>query len=161
VRSPAEFAAVHVLGARNVPLERLNRDALPDVPNTKEGTIYVICQSGARGAKACDILMSLGCSNVMNVQGGTRACEEAGLAVVRGKAIISLERQVRIIAGGMACVGAILALTIDPLFALIPAGIGGGLVYAGVTDTCGMGMMLARMPWNQRGSTCSGGAEKI
>ena len=38
----------------------------------------------------------------------------------------------------------------------IPAFIGAGLTFAGVTDTCGMGMLLAKMPWNQcKAGSCS------
>jgi hypothetical protein len=72
-----------------------------------------------------------------------------GLPVIRRAARLSLERQVRIAAGGLAALGGILALAVDPLFALLPAFVGSGLVFAGVTDTCGMGMLLARLPYNQ------------
>jgi len=65
---------------------------------------------------------------------------------------MSLERQVRIAAGGLAATGAILALLIDPWFAIIPAFIGSGLVFSGVTDTCGMAMILAKLPYNQSAS---------
>jgi hypothetical protein len=64
---------------------------------------------------------------------------------------------VRIAAGAIAATGAILALVIHPLFALVPAFIGGGLVFAGVTDFCAMGLMLARLPYN-RPATCDVGA---
>ena len=76
------------------------------------------------------------------------ACVAAGLPVVRGKKAISLERQVRIAAGSLVLVGAIGSLWFSPLIWL-SAFIGAGLVFAGVTDTCGMGLILARMPWNQ------------
>ena len=89
------------------------------------------------------------------MEGGTLAWEQAGYPVVRGRKTMSLERQVRIAAGGIAFVGAVLALSVDAWFAGIPAFIGAGLVFAGVTDTCGMGMVLARMPWNRRGTSCS------
>lgn len=154
VRTPAEFEEVHVRGARNVPLDRLDPSAFAD----KEKSIYVICRSGGRGKKACDQLHASGNLLVCNVEGGTLACEQAGLPLVRGRKIMSLERQVRIAAGGIAFIGALLALLVDPLFAGIPAFIGAGLVFAGITDTCGMGMLIARMPWNQRSSspsTCS------
>ncbi len=62
---------------------------------------------------------------------------------------MSIERQVRIVAGGISLVGAILAITVNRYFAVVPAFIGGGLMFAGITDTCGMGMMLAKMPWNR------------
>ncbi|HJZ53542.1 MAG TPA: YgaP-like transmembrane domain, partial [Gemmataceae bacterium] len=83
------------------------------------------------------------------VEDGTPAWERAGGPVVRGKKAVSLERQVRIAAGLLVLLGVVLALTIDPWFVLVSGFIGAGLVFAGVTDTCGMGLLLARMPWNQ------------
>ena len=90
-----------------------------------------------------------GYPNVVNVEGGTQACVSAGLPVVRGKKAISLERQVRIAAGSLVLIGAVLAWLVHPAFIGLSAFVGAGLVFAGITDTCGMGMLLARMPWNQ------------
>ena len=87
------------------------------------------------------------------LDGGLRAWIDAGLPVNRGVQPMSLERQVRIGAGALAATGAVLALLVSPLFAVIPAFVGTGLVVAGVTDTCGMGTLLAKLPYN-RASTC-------
>jgi len=100
-----------------------------------------------------------GFNNVVNIEGGTLACVEAGLSVVRGKKSISLERQVRIAAGLLVLSGAVLGWLVHPAFIGLSAFVGAGLVFAGVTDTCGMGLMLARMPWNRvketEGSCCA------
>jgi len=149
VRTPLEFGEVHVIGAKNVPLDELNPAALGDPART----VYVICRSGTRGQKACEKLTAAGFTNVVNVDGGTQACEQAGVPVVRGKKVMSLERQVRIGAGSLALTGAILALTVHPWFAGLSAFIGAGLVFAGISDWCGMGLLLAKMPWN-RGAAC-------
>ncbi|MCU0705452.1 MAG: rhodanese-like domain-containing protein [Fimbriiglobus sp.] len=150
VRTPLEFGEVHVNGAKNVPLDQLNPTALL-WPNTDAGRpIYVVCRSGTRGQKACEKLAAAGFTNVINVEGGTLACEQAGVPVVRGKKAMSLERQVRIAAGGIALFGTVLALTVHPWFAGIPAVFGAGLVCAGLSNWCGLGMLIARMPWNRR-----------
>jgi rhodanese-related sulfurtransferase len=146
VRTPAEFREVHVAGAENIPLDRLDVKAFSH--QTSNAPLYVICKSGARGKQACAQLSAAGMA-AMNVEGGTLACESAGLALVRGRKTISLERQVRIVAGGISLTGALLALFVHPYFAGISAFIGGGLVFAGVTDWCGMAMLLAKMPWNR------------
>jgi hypothetical protein len=91
---------------------------------------------------------------VVNVEGGTQACESSGVPVVRGKKAISLERQVRIAAGSLVLTGVTLGWLVHPGFFGLSAFVGAGLVFAGITDTCGMGMLLARMPWNQ----CDAGA---
>lgn len=149
VRTPLEFSEVHVVGAKNVPLDRLTPASLGDPTRP----LYVICRSGTRGQKACAQLAAAGFTNVTNIDGGTQACEQAGVPVVRGKKVMSLERQVRVAAGGVALTGAVLALAVHPWFAAIPAFIGAGLVFAGISDWCGMGLLIAKMPWN-RGTVC-------
>lgn len=145
VRTPVEFRGLHAAPARNVPLDRL--DSI--VEGDRNRPLYVICQSGARGAKARDELASRGFTNVVNVEGGTLAWEKAGLPVVHGRKAISLERQVRIAAGSLVLLGVALSWLVHPYWIGVSAFVGAGLVFAGITDTCGMGLILARMPWNQ------------
>ena len=152
VRTPVEFREAHVEPARNVPLDRLDPAAVAQARSgSRDEPLYVICRSGSRGRQACEKFLAAGITNVVNVEGGTLACVEAGLPVVRGKKAISLERQVRIAAGLLVLVGALLGWLVHPAFIGLSAFVGAGLVFAGITDTCGMGLMLARMPWNRRG----------
>ena len=150
VRTPVEFREVHVGIALNVPLDRLDPAAvMRDRNGSADEPLYVLCRTGSRGQQACERFLKAGFANVVNVEGGTLACVEAGLPVVRGKKAISLERQVRIAAGLLVLLGALLGWFVHPAFFGLSAFIGAGLVFAGITDTCGMGMVLARMPWNQ------------
>ncbi len=149
VRTPVEFREVHVEIARNVPLDQLDPTALMQARNgSAQEPLYVICRSGGRGQQACERFLKAGFSNVVNIEGGTMAYVEAGLPVVRGKKAISLERQVRIAAGSLVLLGVALSF-VHPALIGLSAFVGAGLVFAGITDTCGMGMMLARMPWNR------------
>ena len=150
VRTPVEFREVHVSFAKNVPLDQLDCTKVTRERAGAGAPLYVICRSGSRGKQACDMMLAAGCTNVVNVEGGTMAWDQAGLPVVRGKKAISLERQVRIAAGAFALTGAVLSF-IHPYWAGLSAFVGAGLMFAGITDTCGMGMILARMPWNQCG----------
>jgi len=156
VRTPAEFREVHVEFARNVPLDQLDPTAMLKARSgSASDPLYVVCLSGGRSKQACDKLAGAGFANVVNVEGGTKACIEAGLPVVRGKKAISLERQVRIAAGSLVLLGVGLGTFVHPYLYGLSAFVGAGLVFAGITDTCGMGMLLARMPWNQcGGKTC-------
>ena len=148
VRTPSEFRALHAQGARSVPLDRLDPRALLENRDSTR-PLYVLCQSGTRARKACEKFAAAGFDNALVIEGGTVAWEKAGGPVERGKRAMSLERQVRIAAGLLVLVGAILALTVNLWFLLLAAFIGAGLVFSGLTDTCGMGMVLAHMPWNQ------------
>jgi rhodanese-related sulfurtransferase len=147
VRTPAEFRAVHVTLARNVPLEKCDLAAVRNGSSTQP--LYVICQSGARGTKACEKLIAAGGDHVVNVIGGTKAWVEADLPVVRGKKIIPLDRQVRIAAGSMVMAGTLIGYFVYPWLIGLAAFVGAGLIYAGITDYCPLATFLARMPWNQ------------
>jgi hypothetical protein len=94
--------------------------------------------------------------NLHVLDGGVNAWIAAGLPTVLGTRRMSLERQVRILAGGLVALGGILALAVNPWFAALPAFVGSGLVFAGITDTCMMGMLLAKLPYN-RPATCDVG----
>ena len=156
VRTPVEYREVHVEFARNVPLDQLDPAAVMQARNgSSHEPLYVVCKSGGRSRQACESFVKAGFSNVINVEGGTLACEKVALPLIRGKKAISLERQVRIAAGSLVLTGVALSF-VHPYFLGISAFVGAGLVFAGITDTCGMGMMLARMPWNQvrEGDTC-------
>ena len=167
VRTPIEFRELHAAPARNVPLDQLdpvavmrarhnegpsqssfNENGTVSVGNAAE-PLYVICRSGKRGQQACEKFAAAGFTNVVNVEGGTQAWAEAGLLVVRRKKTVSLERQVRIAAGSLVCLGVLLAWLVHPAFIGLSAFVGAGLIFAGLTDTCGMAMLLARMPWNR------------
>ena len=152
VRTPAEHAAVHVPGVHLLPLDRLSGEKLAGVNGfTKEQPVYVLCRSGSRARQAAAQLEKEGFSQCVVVDGGTQAWADAGLPVNRGDSkVISLERQVRIAAGILVLTGVILGGMLHPAFYGLSAFVGAGLVFAGVTDWCGMGMLLARMPWNQR-----------
>lgn len=148
VRTPAEFRAVHLQAARPLPLDALDADTVRDTrPPQAEGPCYVLCKSGSRARTAAGKLREAGVEAVI-VEGGTDACVAAGLPCHRGKQTMSLERQVRIAAGTLVFLGTILGATLSPWVLLLPGFVGAGLVFAGVTDTCGMGMLLAKMPWN-------------
>jgi rhodanese-related sulfurtransferase len=137
VRTPAEYAAAHVSYARNEPLAQLRPYDQP---------VYLICHTGSRAAKAAAKF-----PKAIVVEGGTQAWIGAGLPVVCSPVrVISLERQVRIVAGSLVLVSAVLGWLIHPSYHGLSAFVGAGLVFAGITDFCGMGLLLAKMPWNRR-----------
>jgi rhodanese-related sulfurtransferase len=150
VRTPAEYAAVHARSARLVPLDTLDAKSASENRSAKDQPIYILCKSGGRAAKARDRFLAAGIDDAVVVEGGTDAWERAGLPVERSnRKTISLERQVRIAAGSLVLIGVALGFVVHPGFFGLSGFVGAGLVFAGITDWCGMGMLIARMPWNR------------
>jgi len=154
VRTPLEHAEVRVSPARNEPLAGLRPKVLLDSGQLpKDRPVYLICRTGRRAAKAAQKFAAEGFDQGVVVEGGTEAWIAAGLPVKRGAVkVISLERQVRIVAGALVLSGVLLACFVHPAFVGISAFVGAGLIFAGITDWCGMGLLLAKMPWNNRKS---------
>lgn len=156
VRTPGEYETAHIAGAYNVPLDTLGEHATEIRASVAE-PVVLVCQSGQRARKAEEALSAAGMANLHVLEGGMTGWAAAGHPVLHGRKRLSLERQVRIAAGALAAAGGALALAVNPLFALIPTFVGSGLLFAGVTDTCGMAMLLAKLPYNRPG-TCDVGA---
>jgi len=158
VRTPAEFAAAHVPGAKLLPLDALDQASFARQRGAEEIPVYVLCQSGGRARKAIERLERAGIRGCVLVEGGTQGWIDAGLPVNRGQSnVLPLMRQVQITVGFISASGAVLALAVNPLFALVPLVMGCGLLFAGITGTCGLALLLAKMPWNRAricGSCC-------
>jgi rhodanese-related sulfurtransferase len=151
VRTPAEFGEIHAAGAQLVPLDVLDHPAVEAARGKNPGPIYLLCASGIRATKAAEKLRNTGLDDVVVVAGGTNAWAAAGLPVIRGRKTISIERQVRIGAGSFVLIGTGLGRFVHPAFYLLAAFVGAGLVFAGVTDICGLAIVLAKAPWNRSG----------
>ncbi len=148
VRTPGEYVGAHISGSYNVPLDKLNKYA-SELCECVDTPIIIVCQSGQRARRAYKSLRDLGMKNVSVLDGGVSKWSAAGFAVEQGAERLSLERQVRIVAGAIVAVSAVLAVLVHPLFAVIAALVGSGLVFAGVTNTCMLAMGLARLRYNR------------
>jgi len=151
VRTPAEYRALHAVGAENHELSKLNAAYINEhiLPGLSDKPVLLLCKSGHRASMAAEIFQQLNTPRIFVVDGGTDLWDEQGLPVERGTSVISLERQVRITAGTLVFLGTLLGVFVNRYFLIIPGFVGAGLVFAGVTDTCAMGLLLARMPWNR------------
>jgi rhodanese-related sulfurtransferase len=158
VRTPAEFEAGHIPGAVNVPLDELKGtlDQLCAVLDDHHDVVLV-CRSGARAGQAQEALQAAGLTSPAVLSGGIVDWEKTGGAVNRGRQSWELERQVRLAAGSLVVAG-VLGSTVAPKAKWLSGFVGGGLVFAAVSNTCAMGMALAQMPWNKRGARATGSA---
>ncbi len=147
VREPVEFAESHITGAINLPLSRLQPEQLPQQPDRK---IILYCRSGQRSHQASQRLAALNLP-LYELQGGLMAWAAAGYPLEKNpQTPISLFRQVQIVAGSLVVVGTVLGAFVSPWFLILSGFVGSGLVFAGVSNTCALGMLLAKLPYNQR-----------
>ena len=147
VRTAGEYQSEHIDGTANIPLNEIDRHV-----NNLRGYkhIYVHCASGNRSSQACQKLNTLGLDNIVNVEGGLSAWKQAGFPVYRStRAVLPINQQVQVAAGSLILLGVTLGTLINPLFIGISAFVGAGLTFAGLSGTCTMGLILARMPWNR------------
>jgi rhodanese-related sulfurtransferase len=158
VRTPPEHAAGHVPGVKLLPLDELDAVAFLRQRAQSGQPLYLLCQTGGRAQRALEKFQQAGFERGVLVTGGTAAWAEAGLPLNRGTSrVIPLMRQVQIIVGGLSAAGALLALTVNVRFALIPLVTGCGLLFAGCTGFCGLALVLAKLPWNRSatGASCA------
>lgn len=151
VRTPGEFDSAHIAGAYNVPLDLL-REHRDEIIKHLDQDIVLVCRSGQRAAQAEETLRESGLTNVHILNGGITAWEAKGFAVNRGRRRWDLERQVRLVAGSIVLTS-ILGSIAAPKLKWVAGAIGGGLTFAALSNTCAMGMLLAKLPYN-RGATC-------
>ena len=147
VRTPNEFRSERIASSKNIPLDKFE-DHLDSL--SEHNDLVLVCASGTRAQKAQKMLVAKN-PDVKVLKDGIKGWKEAGRQLEIDKSgAISLERQVRIVAGGLVATGALLAIAVNPYWAALSAFVGCGLVFAGVTNTCGMAMILAKLPYNQK-----------
>ncbi len=149
VREPVEFAGERITGALSMPLSRFDTQALPR-PSVDRPVVFY-CQSGNRSNQAAARLMAAGWGPVIDLEGGLNHWKAAGYSVqVDRRAPISLMRQVQIVAGSLVLIGTLLGAFVSPWFLVLSGLVGAGLTFAGITNTCGLALLLAQLPYNRR-----------
>lgn len=151
VRTPGEFQGGHLAGSYNVPLHTLGEHSAEIARATTP--VVLICRSGQRARNAEQQLRKAGLQRVHVLEGGVLSWKAQGGSLIRrAPEKLPLERQVRLLAGLICAVGGLLSLTVAREFAWLPLVMGSGLVFAALTDWCGMALLLARLPYNQTGN---------
>ncbi|MGI9645783.1 MAG: rhodanese-like domain-containing protein [Ilumatobacteraceae bacterium] len=147
VRTGGEFETVHIPGSYNVPLDTLaeHSDDLADV----EHPVVLVCQSGGRATQAHGKLRVAGKERLHILEGGMLAWRAAGGDVVEGTTgRWAMDRQVRLVAGSLVLAG-VLGSVLVPKAKWLAGGVASGLVFSAVSNTCAMGDVLAKLPYNQ------------
>lgn len=150
VRSPGEFDEGHVPGAINIPLEHVESRLQDFHP---QDAAVLVCRSDRR-ARICKELIQTHRDDLIILEGGTKAWQEAGLPVIQTAANrLPLMRQVQLVAGPLILLGALMGRFVNPNWGFLAAFVGAGLTLAGATGFCGMANLLALAPWNKARST--------
>ena len=144
VRTPGEFAQLHAQGAVNVPLEQVDAKLVTG----HDETLYLICRAGSRGHKACELLLAIDPqARVVNVDGGTLAWHAAGLPTVRARKRMSNERKGRLLALVLIIISILLSIFVHKGLIGLAGLVAAGIVFAGMTNAFGMGLIIGKMPW--------------
>ncbi|MFV2102942.1 rhodanese-like domain-containing protein [Micromonospora sp. LOL_024] len=151
VRTPGEFETAHVPASINLPLEQVDAH-LGRIVNDAGGQILLMCQSGNRATQACTKLANAGLDGATVITGGMNAWITAGGPVEHGRERWNLERQVRLVAGGIVLLSVVASIWV-PAARFVAGAVGAGLTFAALSDTCAMGALLSRLPYN-RGAGC-------
>ncbi|GAA1909398.1 rhodanese-like domain-containing protein [Streptomyces sodiiphilus] len=147
VRTPGEYESAHIADSINLPLDQVDPH-LQQIVADAGGKMVLICQSGNRAGQCQSKLEAAGIKDAVVMTGGMNAWSSAGAPVVRGRERWELERQVRLVAGSIILV-AIVASLWWPAARFVAGFVGAGLTFAAVTNTCAMGMMLTKLPYNR------------
>lgn len=147
VRTPGEFAAAHIPGSYNVPLDLL-REHRTELTADQEDPIVLVCGSGARADQARSVLEEAGLDQLSVLSGGITGWQQDDAPLNRGSGTWAMERQVRLVAGLLVLTGVVASTAYEPLKWL--AGfVGGGLTVAAITNTCAMARVLGLLPHNR------------
>lgn len=148
VRTPSEYKGERILGTTNIPLDQVDR-YLDKLRGYKH--VYVHCASGNRSSQACAKLAQTGLDNIINVEGGISAWKDAGFSTIVDSANkrLPVDQQTQVAIGSFVLAGVLLGTLVNPWFIALSALMGGGLIFAGLSGTCTLALLIARMPWNR------------
>lgn len=148
VREAPEYAIERISGAKLHPLSQFNPQQIRPTPGQP---LVLYCQSGNRSTRAAQQCLAAGFDSVLHLRDGISGWKGAGYAIEKSQsAPISLFRQIQIVAGSLVVLGTVLGVVISPGFLWLSGFVGAGLMFAGITNTCALGMLLAKLPYNQR-----------
>ncbi|MDJ0742526.1 MAG: rhodanese-like domain-containing protein [Xenococcaceae cyanobacterium MO_167.B27] len=148
VREADEYKREKIPGSIRVSLSNFDPNQIPTVEDKQ---LVLHCQTGNRSTQAAQKLFTAGYSEVTHLQGGLNAWKACGYQTqINHNAPISIMRQVQIVAGSLVLSGVLLGTFVAPGFYILSGFVGAGLMFAGITNTCAMATLLAKLPYNQK-----------
>ena len=147
IREPAEYAREHIPGSINMPAATLKDSQFTDY---RDKTIVFYCRIGNRTQNVKEKLMTFNLKEAFCLPQGIEQWKNCKMPVIQNAdQPIEIMRQVQITAGSAVLIGIIFGYFFSPVFYLLSAFFGAGLLYAGISGSCMLAVMLAKMPWNR------------
>ena len=147
VRESNEYKAEHILYAINIPLSKINYEEIKNNRNGEDIILY--CQSGKRSLEAYNKVSSSFNDKIYNLSGGINNWKTSGYSISFYKKLFPIDRQTQIIMGSLVLLGIILSVFVNNYWLILSGIISLGLINAGITGWCGLGLFIAKMPWNK------------
>lgn len=151
VRTPGEFAAAHIPGSSNIPLDVLKRNA-DQLTVRHRDPVVLVCASGARAEEARLLVENAGVDRASVLRGGIAGWDQDGGELNRGRGAWAMERQVRLVAGLLVLCGVVASTFVEPM-KWVAGFVGAGLTVAALTNTCMMSRVLGLLPHNRISTT--------
>ena len=152
VRTPEEVLKNFFPGAKNIPVDKLSLNMVKDLLSDRQldsSEVYLLCQSGIRAEIAANKLSELDDIQVTIIQGGMNGINSLLSPDSQSKNSMSIERQVRITVGILVTLSVVSGVLFNPLYLGLAVFIGLGLIFAGISNNCMMGLLLMKAPWNR------------
>ncbi|WP_066856015.1 rhodanese-like domain-containing protein [Halodesulfovibrio spirochaetisodalis] len=151
IRTPSEILAQEIPDSVVMPFDLISAERIEDIVG-KDKKVVFVCRSGSRAVQAAEAVS--GKIDAAVLDGGIVAWVRNGLPVNEGRSIIPIERQVLITIGTLLLLTLFLSYAVSTMFLVLVAFFGAGMIFAGITGSCGMARILLLMPWNST-SLCS------
>lgn len=138
VRPTREFESFHLEGVLNIPPSELSSPplkAMLEAAKLEGKAVYILCHSGKRAAAAAKKMASDNDGNCFVVRGGTVACDDFGMKIIRGNNQVSTMRRPWILSGFLIILSVVLGFTVQERFYLVAGLLGTGLIVRGMTGT--------------------------
>lgn len=156
VREPNECKEQSIKGSISMPLSTFSQDAFDElIERNIDKKIIIHCKAGGRSNSVCQKVIQFNPKlEVYNLHGGIMACEKVGFDIAAEPSCcaakkMTIMQQTQLSIGVCVLMGALLGYIFSPFFLIIPAFFGAGLIWAGISGTCNLSLILAKMPWNK------------
>ncbi len=149
VRTTNEVVALNIAESEYLPVPLISEEKLQELQSDGKKMVFY-CHSGYRSDRVVERFGTLNSGEMYSLAGGIAAWKKEGLETETISRVLSVERQTFIIAGFLILLFIFLGANVNKNFLAAAAFMGGGLMFAGLSGSCLMGLLLGLLPWNKQ-----------